>query len=136
MKFEVSRDIENRVFSVEVGFKEFGSDTLSAEAETEVYKDFGYPKVDLGGSFESTNFADATFVLNKKVVEVREGFLAKHSVRLDAIAGANDQEKIAKAEAQCSLFEELMLKRLNDAVTEVQSKASGFTDGYPKDVIV
>ena len=136
MKFEVTRDIENRIFTVAVNFKELGSDTLSAEAELEIYKDFGFPKVDIGGSFESVNFADDTFILNKKIVEVLEGFTAVHTVKLDAMEGDTDQEKIKKAEAQCSLFEEVILKRLGEAVKEVQAKASVFSEGYPKDVII
>lgn len=134
MKFEVSRDVENRVFSVNIKFKEFGNELTPAEVEVEAFKDYGYPKVNTGGAFEGTE-GTALFVLTNKEVELKEGFEITHSVHLDALKEATEAAKIAAAEARCELFEEKVLERIEKAIKAIPMTTSPFLDDYPKPVV-
>lgn len=134
MKFEVTRDVENRVFSVSVAFKGYGNEDkgISAEQEVEMFKDYGYPKVEVGSTFTG----DIEFILPSKTMEVKDGFVVSYSASVDRMSGETEEEKIAEARSRCELFESTIETRLAEAIAKVPvDMASSFTQDHPEELV-
>lgn len=129
MKFKITRDVENRIFSTKIEFDGFGNESTLPEKEVETFKDFGYPKINVGGNFEADG---DTFVTPAKEVEVREGFAVNYSVSLAKVEGATDEVKIAKAIARAEAFETEIKSRLDAAIEAIKPLGDDFVAASPE----
>lgn len=133
MKFKITRDVENRIFSTKIEFTGFGNDTMLAEKEIEMFKDFGYPVINVGGQFVAGAGEGADqFVTPEKKVEVREGFAVTYSVSLSKVAGATDEAKIAAAIDRAEAFETEIKARLDVAIAAIKPLGDEFIEGSPE----
>lgn len=154
MNFTVSRDIQDRVFTTKIQFKDLGRAGLDAEEERKIYEDFHYPVIDLGGEFkgsfdvvdgkvvvaEEGQGQEISFVLNSKKVDVNEKFVAEYQISLEKVKDPSDGDvlntKSLIAEARCLLFEKVIEARIAEAIEDIMNKVSKFEDGYPRDIML
>lgn len=154
MNFKIERKIENRVFSTKILYVSLGSETMTADEEKKVFEDFGYPVVDVGGSFSGevdvidgkvvmSNEPPAWgigFVHNSDKRKVQEGFSAELRVNIDKIEDhlLSDtlDTKLKVAEAQCLIFEETVKQRIEKAIKDIMDKVTFFEEGYPKEFTI
>ena len=129
MKFKITRDVENRILSTKIEFVEFGNESTTPERELEMFKDFGFPKVEVGGQFEADG---DTFVAPAKEVEVNKGFVATYSVSLDKVAGATNKDKMEKAIARTEAFETAIQSRIEAEIEKIKSElGEAFVENNP-----
>lgn len=147
MDFNITRSLENKVFTTSVKFSAYGVFDLTAEEEEALITDFGAPVIDLGaiafaGKFgvverrvvaDSAAGEDVAFILNSKKVEVKSGFEVTYSVDAKKI---DDKEvkvilksKELVAEAKCVLFEEKVKAALAAAMDALKQKRTTFESG-------
>lgn len=152
MNFKIERQIESGVFSTVISFVSFGNETMTAEQESKIFSEFGFPEIDLGGAFkgklkvvdgkvvlsEDPDTEFISFILNSQTVTVDDKFTSEFRIGLGQITSSeiglilDTDTKIA--ESKCLLFETEIVKRIEAATQAVVSKASGFSDGYPKEL--
>lgn len=136
MKFEVSRNVENRVFSVKIKFKGYGNEDkgVSPEQEIEMIKDLGVQKVQVGGPF-GTEGEEGAFIIPAKELELADKFEVTYAISMDRIAKPTDEERITEAKARCVKFEEVMEERIRAVLANVEDIAKDFTENYPEEIV-
>ena len=152
MNFKIERQIESGVFSTVIKFISFGNEVMTAEQELKLFSEFGFPEIDLGGVFkgklkvmdgkvvlsEDPDTEFISFILNSQKATVDDTFTSEFRIGLGQITSSeiglilDADTKIA--ESKCLLFETEIIKRIDDAVQAIASKACGFSDGYPKEL--
>lgn len=135
MKFVANRNVENRVFSVELKFTGYGNEDkgVSAESEVEMLKDYGYPKIEVGGTFGTE---DKSFILPSKQLELKEGFIVMFSASIDKMQGETEEEKIAAAQERCETFETEIEARIEEAIAKIPvDMTSKFTENHPEELV-
>ena len=143
MKFTVERKIENNVFSVSIAHKEYGTDVLSADEEkaildsfnpTLAYKDITFSgNYDVvGGNVTAGGGNTVKLSLNNRVVNIDSTFAAVYRIDANSILDSqfaglgNINTKELYAQAQCKLFEDKIIERLDTILKATRSMKNDF----------
>lgn len=144
MKFKISRQIKNKLFSTEVSFLEFGGAELTPEEEVELIENFNAPIIDTSkltnsGKYgivegrvakDEENGEVVSFILPAMRYVIDKGFVAKYSIDCKHIKDdevgtlLSDKEKVA--EAKCCLFEAVIEEAIRAEFAKLKEKRTGF----------
>lgn len=160
MKFSITRDLTNEVYSVRFTFDSFGSEDMSAEDELKILDDHGPAQVNIGGKFigvycdgdisvgeyngDNTlpdNAVQIDFVRNYETIDIVEGMTIDYKIAANSIIMTDKlieifETKNKVAEAKAELFVATIKERLINAVTEWRKLATDFDANNPEDFVI
>ncbi|MFF3144575.1 hypothetical protein ACFVRU_23340 [Streptomyces sp. NPDC057927] len=133
MKLVVKRDLKNNNYSVELAIEDIKTE------DTELFSDFGYPQVNVGGSLTKSESKDVVTGKDDEGNDVKEtvkeekvianlGNEFKYLPTEFPITRTFTQAQHGKdAEAIANQYVEEMKKRVTETITELKAKRDEFT---------
>lgn len=154
MKFKITRQIKNKLFSTQIAFVEFGGAELTAEEEKELIENFNAPFIDtskltFSGKYgitegkvakDDSTGEDVSFILPAARYTIDEGFVAQYSIDCKHIKDdevgtvLSDKEKVA--EAKCCLFEATVEEAIKKEFDKLKKKRTGFENLENDEIII
>ena len=137
MNFETKHDVTNNVFTTEISFAGYGTDTMDEKHEQALFNDLGNPEINLGSivvdaAADATN-ADADtvkFIVNAKRYELAPGFVVSKSFDAGDVAESELGKKLTTprlvAEAKALLFQEKILDAIKKSVEDIKAQRTRF----------
>lgn len=148
MKFDIIRDLKDKVFKVDIVRKQIADDP-EMEKEAQLEDDFGLVEIETGGLFvgyvsndtldivlekpsDEKTYKELKFALSKNTIKLIKETIIKFQV--DAKAEANIDEKLTSlkvAELKNELFIKVIQKRINEAVDKWKKQTTDFEKKTP-----
>lgn len=150
MNFETKHDVTNNVFTTEISFAGYGTDSMDEKHEQALFNDLGNPAINLGSIIFEGKFsvdgdkrvvdaaADATdanadtvkFIVNAKRYELAPGFVVSKSFDAGDVAESELGKKLTTprlvAEAKALLFQEKILDAIKKSVEDIKAQRTRF----------
>ena len=143
MKFTIERKIESNVFSVAITYKEYGTNVLDSEAEKKIIDSFkpvlSYSDITFtgnyttsGGNVQAGGSDSIKLALNNRNINIDSTFLATYRIDANSIPksaySSNSQinTKELLAQAQCKLFEDKVVEKLESILTTTRNMNNDF----------
>lgn len=148
MNFETKHNVTNNVFTTEISFAGYGTDSMDEKHEQALFDDLGNPAINLGsivfeGKFKvdgdkrvipaADDAVDADtvkFIANAKRYELTNGFVVSKSFDVGDVAETELGKALTTprlvAEAKAILFQEKVLDAIKKAVEEIKAQHTRF----------
>lgn len=151
MNFETKHEVVKGVFSTQVVFDSYGTDTMDEAHELALFNDLGNPVINLGsikfdGNFkvdadvrvvpaEDTDIVGTacdkvSLIVNSKRLELAKGFVAEYRVDATDIPDAEIGKILSTpklvAEAKCVLFEQRVKEAIKTATDALKKERTRF----------
>lgn len=165
MKFIIERSLSDKIFSSTVKFDSFGvvsssltdeddeviSMSMTPEQEKQIFEDFGFPVIEIGGEYESyvkiddgkvklldadTGASDGeaekvTFVRNVEKYTLNELFQVKYSSNANKVEATEKLTALQQSEAKCLIFEKTVEEKIKKALEELKKCYTKFEEEKP-----
>ena len=145
MKFTIERKVESNVYSVTIAYKEYGTNSLDAEAEKKILNCFQptlvYSDITFTGNYtvnsgnvQAGGTDSIKLSLNNRKVKIDNTFSVAYRVDVNSIAASEYSSNTAinkpelLAQAQCKLFEDKVKAQLKTVLDKTRSMNNDFVN--------